>query len=131
MSNNARWIGTLLLVVLYFWGNGGGLVRTDAPIPVDGLHVLIVEETGDRTPAMSTILNANDWQSLVPVGQWRVFDDDTDLSREQAKWRDAMQRPRTSLPWVIVSNHPKGGYEGPLPNSVEGLTQLVKQWSTP
>lgn len=129
MNDRARWIGTVLLIALliYSRGNGGGLLPSESPIPVDGLHVLIVAETSAMTPALAAVLNSAKWQSLVPAGNWRILDPDSDMSRETEKWRNAMARPRSALPWVIVSNHPKGGYEGPL--LPDQLTALVQQWS--
>lgn len=127
MNDRARWIGTVLLLALLVWSKSGGVLPSQSPIPVDGLHVLIVAETSAMTPALAAVLNSSKWQSLVPAGNWRILDPDSDMSRETEKWRNAMARPRSTLPWVIVSNHPKGGYEGPL--LPEQLTALVQQWS--
>jgi hypothetical protein len=129
MTNAHRWLGTVLLLALLLYSKGGDVLPgpSQSPIPVDGLHVLIVAETSAMTPALATVLNSQKWQSLVPVGNWRILDPDSDMSREAEKWRNAMARPRATLPWVIVSNHPKGGYEGPL--LPDQLIALIQQWS--
>lgn len=102
------------------------------PIPVTGLHVLIIEEMDQRAslPASQvsifTSTKLRDWFKANNV-QWRQFDDDADLSQVDQKWKDAMARPRTSTPWVVASNG-QSGYEGPLPASVDATIQLLEKY---
>jgi hypothetical protein len=108
-------------------------------MPVSGLHVLIVFETDDATklPAgqrnvlysapMRTFLD-----SQCPVGpdgvthEWRIYDKDVVGAEEP--WKSALARPRSSLPWVVISNG-TSGYEGPLPSSTEEMKTLVSKYA--
>jgi hypothetical protein len=130
MTDRARIIGTVFLVALLIWSKSGGGVGPQpsvAPIPEPGLHVLAISETMSVTPQLAAVLNSAAWQQIVPQGNWRVFDPDADMSKDAPKWQAAMQRPRTALPWVIISNHPYGGYEGPLPKTLPELVTLIKK----
>ena len=113
-----------------------------APIPADGLHVLVVYETSDlsKLPApqqqilYSTTIRAY-LDSKCPLGpdgktrEWRVWDKDVSTTNESKIWQDAMRRPRQSIPWVIVSNPQKGGgFEGPLPANVDDALILIKKF---
>ena len=44
----------------------------------------------------------------------RAYDQHTPMDAAPKLWRDAMARPRSSLPWLVVSNG-KTGFEGPVP----------------
>ena len=108
------------------------------PIPGDGFRVLIVRETKDLSnlPASQVaIFSAREvWEYLgtkcVLEGNqraFRIWDQDTDVSREAQHWQDAMKRPRSSLPWLLVTNG-KEGYEGPLPKDVPEMMALLKKY---
>jgi hypothetical protein len=111
-----------------------------APIPGDGLRVLIVYES-KALPSLpkgqiSALYSAtvrdymNTHCAKGPDGktaEWRCWDADVDASGEPAIWQDAMKRPRTSLPWVIISTG-KAGYEGPLPATADDLIALLKRF---
>ena len=113
------------------------------PIPgVTGLHVLVVYETGDlsKMPAgQQSILYAKvvrDYlNATCPAGpdgktkQWRMWDQNVDLTGEQKLWQDTLARPRTSVPWVIISNG-KTGFEGPLPKTVDETMALLKKYGS-
>jgi hypothetical protein len=120
-------------------GPGPGPGPGPAPIPAAGLRVLIVFETADATSlpagqrnvlysqAMRTFLD-----SKCPLGpdgkthEWRIYD--ADVVGAEEPWKSAMSRPRTSLPWVVISNG-TSGYEGPLPSSVEEMKTLVSRYA--
>lgn len=112
-----------------------------APIPVAGLRVLIVEETAERSklPAnQAIILGSTVVRSYLnakcakgPDGktpEYRLLDKDVSMTAESKHWQDAMARPRTSLPWLIISNPGVGGYEGPLPGTVDETLALLKKF---
>lgn len=110
------------------------------PIPGDGLRVLIVYESADLAkypPAQNAIFFSNKVRTHLdtrcargPDGktpEWRQYDQNADLKNDSQLWKDAMARPRKSLPWMIVSNG-KTGYEGPLPADVENTIILVDKY---
>lgn len=111
-----------------------------APIPVAGLRVLIVEETGERSklPANQALILGStvirSWlNSACAKGadgktpEYRIFDKDVSLAAESKVWQDAMARPRTQVPWLIISNG-KTGYEGALPATVDETLALLKKF---
>lgn len=111
---------------------------TPAPLPGEGFRVLIVRETKDLSglPASQVaIFSSTDVrnylnQKTVLEGNqraYRIWDQDTDTSKESQHWQDAMKRPRASVPWLLVSNG-KDGYEGPLPKTVAEMMTLLKKF---
>lgn len=122
--------------------NPPGPTPGPAPIPGDGLRVLIVYESADlgKMPKeQSTILYSQAVRSYLdskcavgPDGkthEWRVFDKDAPMGAESKTWQDAMKRERKSVPWIIVSNPSKGGgFEGPLPANVDEAMTLLKKF---
>lgn len=109
-----------------------------APMPGEGFRVLIVRETKDLStlpPSQVAIFSSTDVrqylnQKTVLEGNqraYRIWDQDTDVSREAQHWQDAMKRPRASVPWLLVSNG-KDGYEGPLPKTVDEMLTLLKKF---
>ena len=111
-----------------------------APIPAAGLRVLIVFESAEATklpPAQQTILygqQMRDWLNakcaMGPDGktrEWRIYDKDVAMGAESKLWQDAMKRPRTAVPWLIVSNG-VGGWEGPLSANVDDTMAILKKF---
>lgn len=103
-----------------------------APIPEPGLNVLIIEETADRLelPAgQRDIITATDWRTKWQAkgGEIRVRDPSDPQPNDLAKWNTAMSRPRSGLPWVIISNG-QTGYEGPLPESLTEWEALLAKY---
>lgn len=109
-----------------------------APIPADGFRVLIVYETADRLPqeqqailyskVVRDYLNAK--CVLGPdnkTREWRIYDKDIATDGESKIWQDAMKRPRSKLPWIVISTG-KVGYEGPLPDTVDAALELLKKF---
>jgi len=138
MSNNNKNTLTVALVglLLFFVQKSDisviptppGPAPQTAPIPVEGLHVLILEDMGGRTPEIARVINSGVWQSKVPEGNFRVYPVDVIDQIPEGKWRDAAKRPHGRLPWWIVSNHPKGGEEGPLPKTIQELSEAIDKW---
>lgn len=109
-----------------------------APIPVDGFRVLIIHESADKIPpAQRAIVTAQVIRQYVnakcvkgPDGvtaEARFWDKDTIVSGESKLWQDAMNRPRSSIPWIIISTG-KAGFEGPLPATVADTLALLKKY---
>jgi hypothetical protein len=59
--------------------------------------------------------------------QYRIWPDDVDGSSVEKEWADALKKPRTSLPWVYLSNG-KTGYSGPLPATPDETTKLLQKY---
>lgn len=58
---------------------------------------------------------------------FRLFDHEDDPKRDHDYWRKMFSRPRTSLPWVVISND-KSTLSGPLPLTVEETLRILKQF---
>ena len=114
-----------------------------APIPAPGLRVLIVYETADLaklTAGQRAILYSAKVRAHLDsvcvkgpdarTAEWRLWDQNVDASGESVLWQNAMKRARASLPWVVISNPGKGGYEGPLPDGTEAFLTLVKKYES-
>lgn len=111
----------------------------DAPIKAPGFRVLIVYESADLPKLPPKKLSAlysrpvRDYLAAScakdadnPQGAYRVWDKDVDATAESKPWQDALKRPRTSLPWVVVSNG-RTGWEGPLPDGADELLAVLKK----
>lgn len=107
------------------------------PVPApDGLRVLVVYETEDENRALASITaqrKVRDWlnQNCVKNGQqpeYRFFDQHAQFPSGMdslfARW---MQRPRDSLPWIVIANGKKS-FEGPFPHSADALISLLEQY---
>lgn len=104
-----------------------------APFPADGLHVLIVYESakvGDLTADQRAIILGTDVRgaldSAVPK-RYRIYDQDADLQYVAPVWKDAMAVPRTSLPWVAISNG-RTGYTGPLDMTAAEFRTMLEDY---
>lgn len=111
-----------------------------APIPAPGFRVLFVTESADLTrlpAAQAQIFTGAEVRAYLnakcAVGsdgvtkEWRAWDKDQPTGAEAKHWRDAMARPRTALPWMIISTG-TAGYEGPLPKTVADTLALLKRY---
>lgn len=106
------------------------------------ISVLIVEETADRglpanrawEPVLGSIQIRQylDSHCITKDGRptWRWLDQDADMSDADQFWQDAMKLPRTSLPWIAISNG-KSGVSGPLPTSEDATLELLRKWGGP
>jgi len=70
-------------------------------------------------PALKNAVDARivEWRRVG--GTRRMWDKDVSTKNVSKIWQDAMALPRTSLPWVVISNG-ISGYSGPLPATVRG-----------
>lgn len=109
-----------------------------APIPDPGLRVLMVYETAELSklpPSQLAALYSTGMRAYLSTAcvkgadgktpEWRCWDQNTPTDLAPDVWKRAMARPRTSLPWLIVSNG-KAGYEGPMPLTEEEVRTKVK-----
>lgn len=107
----------------------------NAPFPANGLHVLVVYETGENLPPKQQQIifgtQSRDYLRQAcksePQGSWRIYDQNLDVSAESATWQAAMGVKRDAVPWVVISNG-KTGFSGPLPENVEKFIDLVQKY---
>jgi len=105
----------------------------DAPIDAEGMHILFVAESSDAsalTKGQREILFALEGRNFlnsVAGDKWRAFDQHVQFTDPNEVWAKALMRPRTSLPWVIISNGVTG-FEGPMPGSLADLKKLVEEY---
>lgn len=109
--------------------NRGMLPVGTAPIDAPGLNVLVVTEPNGKLPS-SQVIQINTITDYVEElgGQARVMRPGEASPNFEQHWRDALARPRTTLPWLIVSNQDglnSGGVEKPLPLTYEETKQAI------
>ncbi len=100
------------------------------PIQVDGLRVLIVEESTDRPqlPAdQREIFTSVPVRELVAKlgGQIRILDADDSTDAMAAEWR-AMRKRITTTPPAVVFAKPRRAVEMALPLSVEQFREKLE-----
>lgn len=113
----------------------------DVPIKEPGLRVLIVYESADlaKMPApQQAILYSKTVRDFLnakcvlgpdnKTREWGIYDKDADMSAQSAIWQGAMKRPRSSLPWALISDGKKG-FEGPLPANVADTMALLSKFA--
>jgi hypothetical protein len=112
------------------------------PVPPapGGLRVLLIYETADvqRLPAQqSAVLFGKAVRDYLDAKcatggdgrtrEWRALDKDADSSTLGVTLQSMFKRPRQSVPWIVISTD-KGGYEGPLPATVDAALALLQQY---
>jgi hypothetical protein len=115
-----------------------GPTPSPAPIPADGLRVMIIYDRNDlaRYPAaqVAAMQSKKLWDYLSancakgPDGvtpEWRVWSKEVDATNESKLWRDAFARKRGDMPWIIVSNG-KTGFEGPCAKTADEIIEQIK-----
>lgn len=111
-----------------------------APINAPGFRVLVLFDDVAReklTPGQNAIIFGEDVNKYLHSkcaidvenknGAFRIWPHDVNAERESQPWRDALKRPRASVPWMILSNSPGGGYEGPLPVTPQEFLDMCKK----
>ena len=103
----------------------------DPPIPDTGLHILMIYESSEYNklkPQQKEIVESatnRQYLNQVTNGNFRWLDQHTNYTDPENKWRKALERPRDSLPWMIISNGVTG-FEGSMPNSMEELKGTIE-----
>jgi hypothetical protein len=110
-----------------------------APIEGPGLRVLMVVESGEplELPIQDVLYGrkVRDFMTancikVDGVADWRIVDPDTQYTDREQRFAKALQRPRTSVPWLIISNGVTG-YEGPFPGGPDATLTLIQSFATP
>ena len=100
------------------------------PIQVDGLRVLIVEESTDRPQlpaAQREIFTSVPLRELIDKlgGQIRILDANDPTDAMAAEWR-ALRKRITTTPPAVVFAKPRRAVEMPLPADVEQFNEKLE-----
>ena len=109
------------------------IVTPPSPVASDSLRVLIVEESSQRSQlplgqlAVLTSTPLRKWLQSQNAN-WRMVDANDSPQDLDDTMKAMFARQRATLPWLIVCG-PKGGAEGPLPDSPEAAIKAVEQFT--
>lgn len=148
----SEWLIVALVVWLIWAGLGGGGIvpLPPAPIPGDGLRMLIVEETADRGKLprpQAAILQSTRIREYLnshcakgadgKTPEWRQLDDDftaDQLKFEQPNFVKAYADAKTAsggkTPWLVISNG-SSGVSTPLPATEDEVLAELKNYGGP
>ena len=103
-----------------------------SPFQADHLTVLVVEDSGRRRdlPASQVdIFTSSKIRKLIADngGECRFWSVTEDGEFDSPAFRDAVEVPRESVPWIVIANG-KRGFSGPLPMNVDGVIALVEKF---
>lgn len=149
VSKRAAGITACVLALLLGFGafqkfDGYSLFRQatsiSAPISAPGFRVLVVTDSENLAKMPSSqiaVITGTDVRDYLdkhcvkgPDGktpEYRFFHATTDVSFSSPLWKEAFAAPRSSLPWILVSNG-KTGYSGPLPVNTAETLKLLKKY---
>jgi len=133
----------LLLITLYYTLTASTtpvILTAEAPIPEPGFRVMVVENIDDRphlSEPLLRVLTSTIWKEYcnahcIPgedgTPEWRIFGAKGNLEHESQLWQDAFNRPRSSTPWLVVSNG-ETGTEQPLPNTGDLMMSVLERYT--
>lgn len=72
-------------------------------------------------------MNENCVKDANGAAEWRIYPQVTNVTESDVVWQEAMKRPRTTVPWILISNG-KTGFEGPLPGTLKDTADLLKKY---
>lgn len=110
------------------------------PIAADGFRVMIVYDDASLSEVPESqkavlfsatvreFLSANCEQSDGNP-DYRIVTTHADFSVDLEHWKNAFDRPRKSLPWILINGKSHGGFDGPLPKSVESTLSLLRKYA--
>lgn len=119
------WIAVLLFAGWFFFFRGGTPGPGPNPLPVSGLHVLLVTDDA-ATSAQKATLNSSkwlDWAKAKPA-ELRRYASGQDLANESEVWRE--MRKLAAIPPAIVvagSGRPRAL---PVPDSFDAAVAAVE-----
>lgn len=103
------------------------------PINAEGFRVMLIYDDSKLSlmpePEKSVIFSSEIRQYLGEKAKdFRIVSDKTDMSQDEAYWKEAFERPRKDNPWLMIaSGKNKGGYEGKMPKTIEATMSLLKK----
>lgn len=111
----------------------------DPPVPPTptGMRVLILYESSElsKLPGpQNTVLYAKSVRDYLnakcasgpKMKEWRIWDKDADVSKQEKHWQELVKRPAKSYPWIVIQA--KTTYEGPLPKNTEETLNLLRKY---
>jgi hypothetical protein len=109
-----------------------------SPIPEPGNRMLLVYETADLakyTTGQIGFMGSTEVRQYLDAkctkgtnsNGWYMLDKDAVMNAMPPLWQKAFARPRSKLPWLIVSNGATG-WEGPMPERYEDAFAKVKEF---
>lgn len=104
-----------------------------APVPSTGKRVLITAETSPDSQIDDQLVGVF---KSAPLAEWllsngwdaRFIDDDTTVVRGNEWFGKALGVIEHDKHWIVIANGDKG-FSGPLPNTVEGVQELVGKYN--
>jgi hypothetical protein len=145
-NNDSLWLIGFAILIWWLATQGGAspfVPPNPAPFPSDGLRVLVLEETEERSRLPVKQLTAltsakcRDYMDAKamkgPDGspEWQVWDDDLPTDKMQPIWKEAVDvakaKSNGARPWLIISNG-NGGYSGPLPATEDEFLAELQKW---
>ncbi len=138
MKSKAPAILMLLGGLLLFLGGGESLnfdflspgVR---PINAEGFRVMLVYDDSKLSLMPETeksVIFSSEIRLYLEgkAEDFRFVSNKTDMSQDEAYWKEAFERPRKDNPWLMISSgKTKGGYEGKMPKTIEATLSLLKK----
>ena len=138
MKSKAPAILMLLGGLLLFFGGGESLnfdflspgVR---PINAEGFRVMLIYDDSKLSlmpESEKSVIFSSDIRKCLSetTRDFRIVSNKTDMSQDEAYWKEAFERPRKANPWLMISSgKTKGGYEGKMPKTIEATLSLLKK----
>lgn len=111
-------------------------VDPPSPAPVEsGLKVQILYESSTEEfqklpPSQIIMLQSAKLRKRLGElnADWRIWDKDTDVTRESEFWQKAIKLPYESLPWIWVTNGSKG-VNGKAPLTEAETIELIERYA--
>lgn len=103
------------------------------PINAEGFRVMLVYDDSKLSllpESEKSVIFSSDIRKYLgeTAKDYRIVSNKTDMSQDEAYWREAFERPRKDNPWLMIaSGKTKGGYEGRMPKTVEATMSLLKK----
>lgn len=128
MKDGNQMVWVLVLLFLVFSGNLGSFVGPAPPFVTDQPSVLVVEETEQRTTALTSTFMAI--QSQFAAGHYRQLDKDNPPTQDEKWVQDAWaawEKAGKQVPWVVAANKRSGVSQSvTAANTITLIQGLVK-----
>ena len=130
-------VAGIFLLIGGFYKDGGipwvpdVIVVDDAPIKVEGPHMLLLYEAADTAvESIDSVRKAGEVRKWLDANSyvWNAYDKDLTPAHDSPQWIiDAYQLHDGSVPWILIANS-KSGYVGAVPEKSEDLIALLEKY---